>query len=329
VVGAVVVEETTNSIQTLQRDAMADLFNRSIAVFLLVTLFLLFFASRLTIRLTRLRDETELAIDTYGRVVGDIEASRANDEIGDLSRSYAAMLRRLKEYNAYLETMGGKLSHEIRTPLAVVSSSFENLLAAADDDERERYIARAQEGLARLQNLVRRLGEAARLEQSIAGVELECFDLAELVRTIGDGYAQAYPQHKFRLDCPAGPIWIDGSPDLIAQLLDKLVENALDFCDPGTAVSMRLHTYGKEVLLEVENQGARLPETAALQLFDSMVSVRGGNRSDRPHLGLGLYIVRLIAEHHGASVSAENVGGSRAVVFRVVFPLRDPVSDAN
>jgi len=112
-----------------------------------------------------------------------------------------------------------------------------------------------------------------------------------------------------------------GVPDAIAQLLDKLVENANDFAPAATPVRVRLAREGDAARLEVENEGPPVPDTA--HLFDSMVSLRGAGRGTREegHLGLGLYIVRLVAELHDGAVRAENVTPERGVRFIVRLPL--------
>ena len=107
---------------------------------------------------------------------------------------------------------------------------------------------------------------------------------------------------------------------MIAQLLDKLVANARDFCVAGSAIHLQLDADGKHITLSIVNTGHLLPETMASQLFDSMVSVRD-TRSDEPHLGLGLYIVRLIAEFHGGRAQAANRADGNGVVFSVIFPV--------
>ena len=109
---------------------------------------LMAFATRLSMRIRRLRDEAESAIDARGHIARLTAGSDARDEIGDLSRSFSAVLERLAEHHAYLEAMAGRLSHELRTPIAVVRSSLENLKLSRDDPEP--YIERAEQGLARL-----------------------------------------------------------------------------------------------------------------------------------------------------------------------------------
>jgi signal transduction histidine kinase len=118
-------------------------------------------------------------------------------------------------------------------------------------------------------------------------------------------------------------VWIQGVPDAIAQLLDKLAENANDFAPPGTPVRVALEPRGRAHVLSVENAGPPLPEEARAQLFDSMVTMREPSRAtpdDAAHLGLGLYIVRLVAEFHGGRVRAANLPGGRGVRFEVELP---------
>jgi len=182
--GVVVVEETTNSILMLQRNALVSLFNKTLLVFFIVTITLLIYATRLSFRLRRLSLDASAAIDEHGRVVGKISGSNASDEIGDLSRSYAAMLERLKEYNNYLESLAAKLSHELRTPMAVVQSSLDNLQSDGTD-KRSEYLERAQDGIKRLNILVLRLSEAARLEQALQTADLESVDLTQLISRCG------------------------------------------------------------------------------------------------------------------------------------------------
>jgi len=109
VIGAVVVEQTSNDIQTLQNNALESLLNMTLLVFISAMLFLLLFATRLSGRIRSLHKQAETAISEDGRIHGPIQPSMAGDEIGDLSRSFSDMLDRLREYTRYLETMAGKL----------------------------------------------------------------------------------------------------------------------------------------------------------------------------------------------------------------------------
>ena len=319
VAGAVVTEETTNSVMSVRSAALERLLLLTLAAFGGAAVLLMAFATRLSIRIRGLRDEAESAIDARGRITHLTAGSDAADEIGDLSRSFSAVLERLAEHHAYLESMAGRLSHELRTPIAVVRSSLENLKISRENPER--YIERADEGLARLGRILERMTEASRLEQSLRSVERSRYDLGAVVRGCVEGYRVAYPQAAFALELPAGRVAVEGAPDLAAQLLDKLVENAVDF-SRGAPVRVALEALAGSATLSVTNQGPLLPDKMRTRLFESMISVRDAPASaTTPHLGLGLYVARLIAEFHGGAIAATNLPSGDGVVVGVRLPL--------
>ncbi len=324
IVGAVVVEETTGAIQLLKQSALEKLLAVTLAVVGAALVILLAFATRLAARIRRLHAETEAAIDPHGRVRSTITPSRARDEIGDLSRTVAAMLARLREYTEYLEAMARRLSHELRTPVAVVRSSLDNLKEQPLGGEARVYLERADEGVRRLATLISRLSEATRLERMLESAERERFDLARVAAGCVEGYRAAYAPRAFELSTPAQPVWVHGSPDAFAQLLDKLVENAHDFAPPATPIRVAVQAAGRHASLSVENDGPPLPLATRARLFDSMVTLREPEREGAAaagaHLGLGLYIVRLVAEAHGGEVRAENLTPDAGVRFEVRVP---------
>jgi len=321
VVGAVLIEETTNDVLALRNRAFEKLFAALLVVYVGGTAALLIFATRLSLRIRRLRDEAEKSIDPNGRALGTVSGSDAGDELGDLARSFADILRRLQQYTGYLETLSGRLSHELRTPVAVVRSSLDNLKQVELPDEARVYLQRAEEGLARLSTIFTRMSEATRLEQSLASVEREQFDLAAVVRGCVEGYRLAHRDRQFAFDAGAAPCPINGAPDLVAQLLDKLAANAVEFSKTDSTIRFELRRIASRVRLSVLNEGPPLPPDMRDRLFESMVSVRDRQSQAQAHLGLGLYIVRLIAGFHGGVAIASNLDDGSGVEVSVEFPL--------
>lgn len=321
VVGAVIAEETTNGVRTLRNKSLEKLFNVILAVMLIGTVTLFFFASRISNRIRRLRDNAEQAIDAQGRVTGGISYSNANDEIGDLSRSFSNIVSRLGGYTDYLENMSSRLSHELRTPVAVVRSSLENLQSLEQSELSQKYLDRASEGVERLGKIITTMSEATRLEQSIQSNESEPFDLQKVINGCMQGYQLTYPKQSFTLDICQSPLPMHGSSEFIAQLLDKLINNALEFSKANTAIDVTLEPSDAYAILSVSNTGPLLPEGLTEHIFDSMVSVRSQSMQKQPHLGLGLYIVRLICDYHKGYVTAQNNDSQNGVVFTVHLAL--------
>lgn len=308
VVGVILVEQTTGNILLLQQQALESLLGTSLILFLITGGTLSLLAIWLTRRIARLNRKFSQAVSHDGRVLSTVEASKEPDELGNLDRSFASILQRLQAYNHYLEQMASRLAHELRTPLTMVQSSLENLQGDDTAEDQQRYTERALEGTRRLHSILNRLREATRLEQALQSAELVRVDLNRLCEGLCEGYRISYPEVSFDCDITDLAVEMDAAPELISQAMDKLVANAVDFHTPETTIVISLsRAENRTASLAVENQGTGLPKTMGQSLFDSMVSVRetGGRE---PHLGLGLYLVKLITEFHKGEVIAEETG---------------------
>lgn len=326
VVGALVLEESTGSRLALGQQALERLTLLAAMALAGTVLALLLVASITVARIVRLRRAAEAAIDARGRVVGTIPQFRLRDEVGDLAIGYEHVLARLREHQEYLGKLRARLVHELRTPIMVVRSSLENLAAEDDPVRQEAYAERAQQGASRLEKIVASMGEASSLETMLGDSQLERVDLGQLVATCVDAYRTIHPGREFAFAVPQREILIQAVPEAIAQALDKLVSNAVDFALPGTTVQVALEpcdlaaTSGVRRAVagwrvSVFNEGPALPDAMGESLFDSMVSVRDSGTATASHLGLGLFLVRLIAEFHGGSVFARNEAGGVRVGF--------------
>ncbi|MEP0176713.1 MAG: proteobacterial dedicated sortase system histidine kinase [Paraglaciecola sp.] len=319
VMGAVVVEQTTHGIRTLRNKALERQFHYILLVILISTIALFLIASRLSWRIRKLRNETESAIDQQGKIIGDIVPSHTRDEIGDLSRTFTSVLSKLSQYNAYLENMASRLSHELRTPVAIVNSSLDNLLLEEQSEDNKQYLDRAKQGITRLSKILSNMSEATRLEQAMQSNEREEFELGDLLQGCVAGYELAYGNRVFALNISHANVTVAGSPELFAQMLDKIIANAVEFSDDNSVITVNLKSHEQGSVLSVENLGCLLPENMQDQLLDSMVSVRKVQNSTQPHLGLGLYIAKIIAEYHEGVLNIHNLKGDSGVVVSLVF----------
>jgi two-component system sensor histidine kinase ChvG len=318
--GAVVLEQTADQLLALRDRALSRLFNLTLIATAAAVIIMFAFATWLSVRIGRLRDAADSAVGSDGRIQLTMPESASADEIGALSRGFERLLARLNEHAQYLRTLGGKLSHELRTPLTIVRSSLDNLESEGLRDDQRRYITRAREGTQRLQSILSALGAAARVEESIKQSERVNFDLRELLISAVAAYRDGFPGAHFALQTPADPCFARGAPDLMVQLLDKLIENAADFCPQEGTVTVRLERVQANYSLQVANDGPLIPEALMGRLFESLFEQRQGD-DDKPHFGLGLYIVRLVAEFHGGTAVAANRDDGSGVIFTIMLPL--------
>lgn len=317
--GAVILQQGTDAILSLTNQALTRLIILTLISTIVVAVVLLGYASWLSLRIRQLSNAAELALDER-RLHSALPSALAGDEVGDLSRSFSSVLRQLGTYNDYLQSLASKLSHELRTPLTIVRSSLENLEHESLSDDAKKYTERALEGSERLQKILNAMSEANRTEELMENAELEVFDLVTVLASTVAAYADAWPERKFEFNHVVAEANINGAPELVIQMLDKLVDNAVDFTMPGDTIEISLAVEAGSLILKINNPGPPLPENMRNELFRSMVSVRGGNAGK--HLGLGLYIARLIAEGHGGSIDAMNTADG--VSFQVRLPGKSP-----
>lgn len=328
IVGAAAVEETSNSILVVRNRAMEMLINLSVIAFLIAAISALFLATRLSVRIRNLNREMQAAIGPQGKLESPLVSQSANDELGDLRTGFSQLLDRLRHYHVYLEDLARKLSHELRTPMTVVRSSLDNLTASGVSDPGQVYLTRAQEGVRRLDAIVTRMSEASRLEQAVRCEATEVFEVVGVVRGCVHGYSTMGQGLAFDFQAPASPVYLRGNPDLFAQMLDKLISNARDFHTPGSRIEIIMFERQARLTLSIANEGPALPADAAGRLFESMFSART-QPGDEPHLGLGLYIVRLVCEFHGGRVDAFNRESPSGVVFALEFPIEKKPSHSD
>lgn len=320
--GAVVVEQSTNQLLRRQQETLENVISVTLLVLVTVATALLIFASRLTLRIRRLRNATDNAIDRDGRIVIQKLSAEAKsgDEIGDLSRSVSNMLGRLAQYTGYLRGLPDTLAHEVSNPLNVVNSSLHNLSEELPDSANSKYMERAKNGINRIGSILRNLTEAANLEQAMQAETRETVDLIDLIESYVDGYSFSNPSQKFQVVIDSRPLMVEIAPDYIAQALDKLVDNAIDFAAPSTPIVFKARRLDNFAQIDVINQGSSLPEGMAERIFEPLVSL-GRKDAQKVSLGMGLYVVKLIASFHGGDVIARNLLSSDGVIFSLSLPI--------
>jgi dedicated sortase system histidine kinase len=319
VLGAVLLQQGTDAILSLRNEGLSRLIYLTLVTALVVAGGLLGYATWLSRRIRSLSIAAEDALENED-LASALPSALADDEVGDLSRSFSWVLQQLGEYNEYLRSLASKLSHELRTPLAIVTSSLENLEHEPLNEASLGYTERAREGADRLRRILSAMSEASRVEELMSHAEPEKFDLRAVLESAASAYRDVYKERAFEFSSDLDEAQATGSPELLIQMLDKLVDNAVDFSGVDDVVELDLISDDGMYEVSVTNPGPPLPERMRSQMFDSMVSMRGGENTR--HLGLGLYVAKLIAEGHGGNIRADNVDGG--VRFTVTVPRSTP-----
>ena len=323
IIGSVIVEQNIKDILTFQRKAFEEVILLSAISLLVIFFALITFAGRLAWRIRSLRREASSAIDSYGRL-RDIELKRevhSGDEIGDLARSIDNMLSKLRQHNTFLASMPRTLRHEINNPLNTLSTSLQNLALNHKDISNSKYLESAKRGVNRIGSIVQNLADAANLEEALQSEDFEPVDLDKLLENYVNNYNLTHPNASIVYSGTNSPVLTMASDYRVEQMMDKIMDNALDFHRKDTTIRVQLDKIDNLLRVTVANRGRILSPSVENSLFDSMVSHR--DQHNRLHFGLGLYVVRVIAEHHGGHVRAVNLSDNSGVAVVVQLPVQD------
>ncbi|MCB1955705.1 MAG: sensor histidine kinase N-terminal domain-containing protein [Rhodocyclaceae bacterium] len=241
-------------------------------------------------------------------------------EVEPLVRRLDELLSRVAQALQAEQRFTGDAAHELRTPIAALCAQAEVALAAGCDTEKQRALTAVLEAARRMGRLVEQLLTLARADSQLVGDWSE-IDLVPIARdVIGEAVvAGRADEVEIELDAPERLI-ARGEPTWLAVLLRNLVENALRFSPPGELVSVVLAD-GPDggVSLRVVDRGPGVAPQDRARLGERFWR-EAGQKS--PGSGLGLSIVRRVAELHGAELVFEPGDGGRGLVVRLSLPAR-------
>ena len=205
------------------------------------------------------------------------------------------------------------ISHDLRTPITSIAG-YVDALQRGLGDEPERYLGVIGGKVDELAQLTDDLFYAARLAAGDLELTLAPLDLAEAVRRSVLGFQRELAGLGVRVDLaiPEEPCVVAANASAVARILSNLISNSVRHSEGMTAFGVTMRCGAAEHGVQVSNDGSRLPADAE-HLFDRGVAGPQGGA------GLGLSIARELAEHMGATVSAENAAGG-GVTFTLTFP---------
>ena len=247
--------------------------------------------------------------------------------VEDLRASEAALREADQRKNEFL----GVLSHELRNPLAPIRSAIAVLGHA---DSASVQARRARDILARqvehLTRLVEDLLEVRRIETGKLRLRTGMVDLAELVRETVEDIRPFFVQRSLNLtfDAPPARIWVNGDRTRLVQVASNLLHNASKFTERGGNVVVTVETHGGEAQLQVRDDGIGIAPELVGVLFKAFVQGEKTLDRSRGGLGLGLSLVRGIAELHGGSVAARSEGVGKGSEFIVRLPTTEAPAPA-
>lgn len=255
------------------------------------------------------------------RVSGDltkrIPVSDAGDELSELGRTFNAMFDRVEENFEAEKRFTSNASHELRTPVAVIMAQCEYALEGEEGPEELREaLASVQKQGYRMSHLIETLLVFTRMEQSTEKYPVSATPIAELTRSVCEDF-QLIADRGITVSCTC-PERLSArvNRELYLLLLNNLMTNAIRYGRENGSVTVRLWKEGESILLRVQDDGIGIAEAELGKIWERFY--RSDQSRSTRGLGLGLPLVKQIAEYHGGSVSVESrVGEGSAFTVRL------------
>lgn len=307
--GIVIVLAVAAAIMVYQ---LVDIFSREARLVIAVALALIM-VQVLARGMTKPLREMARAAQTIAKGRYDLRVSATSrDEVGELARAFNAMAADLGEVDRQRRELVANVSHELRTPITGLRAVLENVVdgvSAPDPVTMRTALAQTE----RLGRLVAQLLDLSRLDSGVRLIEPEAIEVAPLVEQAVREASMAREDVRISHTVPRG-LAVRADPDLLAQVLANLLDNAVRHSPPGGLVTMTGGGHGSGVRITVKDNGPGIPEAARTRVFERFSRLDAGRAADSGGAGLGLAIVKEIVELHGGSIRIDDCAGCRMIV---------------
>lgn len=308
IIGSLILEQPMETLFSESLNYFYRLIGIGAIIFFLVIIGAILHTAALSNRIIRLDNDVKKTFNAQGRLTNLVFPDKRKriyeDELSDLRHHIHEMLEKLGAYERYLKQLPKTLRHELHNPLNRLSMS----LTLMENDKIEHpQLQYANHALKQLRQIISALSEANSIEDSLQSQTPESFPISVMLNHYFENMIALNPEHHFSFKNEVNEaLEIKGDGFMMEQLFDKLISNAMDFDDQKIPISISASETDNDLTISIRNSGELLPEGYEKQIFEGMTSIRTLNQDQQAHLGLGLYIVKLITDFHQGRIEARN-----------------------
>lgn len=260
-------------------------------------------------------------IGVLGRNLDEL-SGRLSDALSELQTANAALRRDIdqeRELERQRLAFFSAASHELKTPLTILKGQLTGMLEGVDIyQDRDKYLAKSLQVTGRMENLVQEILTVSRMERSGFALCRQTVDLGALTaqKLLEDEDLLLQKELHLEPSIQTG-VSVSADPALLRKVLDNLLSNAAFYAPEGAALRVGVEMRAGRALLYVENTGSRIPEEALPHVFEAFYRADSSRDRRTGGSGLGLYVVKMVLDRHGAECRAENTADG--VRFAVLF----------
>jgi signal transduction histidine kinase/CheY-like chemotaxis protein len=260
-----------------------------------------------------------------------------------ISASQAALRARRRQYQSrqaleqreadlrHRDRFLAMLGHELRNPLSAIQHAAEMLTRDQPGDPRRgRPVSVIERQMRHLTRLVDDLLEVSRVTSGKIVLQSQTVDLVPVVQAAAEAFTTTAPHDRpeLRLDLPAEGVLVWADPVRLHQMVDNLLTNAFKYTPPGGRVTIRLANEPGWAVVRVSDNGVGISAEVLPTVFEPFAQADRTLDRAQGGMGLGLTVVRALAELHGGEVAAASDGPGRGATFTIRLPLGMVEEDA-
>lgn len=260
-------------------------------------------------------DLTLLESSTFDRSQITTDMATLTQEIDKYAKNKKIEIEALKIRERYRKEFIGNVSHELKTPLFMVQGYISTLIDGAADDKtlREKYLKRADKGVERLIYIIKDLDMITKFEAGDLRLEIESFDIVELVENVFELLEMKAAKKKIALTFDMDykhPILVNGDRERIQQVISNLIVNSIKYGEKNGTTEVSIENLIKnKVIVRITDNGEGIEKTHIPRLFERFYRIdKSGSRKEGGS-GLGLAIVKHIIEAHDEKLYVESEYG--------------------
>jgi len=241
--------------------------------------------------------------------IGDIE------ELAELGETFNDMAESIEVFESTRNSFIANISHDLRTPMTTITGFVEGILdGTIPKDKHEWYLSIVLDESKRLSRIVNDVLDISKLEQGSFNLEMQDFDINELVRLCVIKFEKNITDKDIQLsvEFEKENLLVNADKDAISRVLTNLLDNAIKFTNEKGFIDIKVGEKDAKAYVSIQNSGLGIAEDERIHIFDRFYKTDKSRSLDKNGAGLGLYIVKNIMQAHGQRVWAESKQGEFA-----------------
>lgn len=312
VVGGVLVCVPLPEISKNQEEVFKYFFWSICVAIVFVAILVYFLAKKITRPIQKLSDVAKSI--AKGNFKQRVEIDNI-EELAELGETFNDMAESIETFEATRNSFLANITHDLRTPMTTITGFVEGILDGTIPKEKhEWYLSIVLDESKRLSRIVNDLLDISKLEQGSFNLEMQTFDINELVRLNIIKFEKNITDKDIQLsvEFEKESLFVNADKDAISRVLTNLFDNAIKFTNKNGFIDIKVGEKDSRAYVSVQNSGLGIAEEERIHIFDRFYKTDKSRSLDKNGAGLGLYIVKNIIQAHGQRVWAESKQGEFA-----------------